>query len=91
MLYPDIQPYMTGLLPVSALHTIYYEQVGNPDGVPVVFLHGGPGGGIDPVYRQFFNPEKWRVVLFDQREFDEIKKEQKGEQVSLWTANQGRV
>ncbi|MEB3212821.1 MAG: prolyl aminopeptidase [Leptolyngbyaceae bacterium] len=67
MLYPDIQPYMTGLLPVSDLHTLYYEQVGNPDGVPVVFLHGGPGGGIDPIYRRFFNPEKWRVVLFDQR------------------------
>jgi proline iminopeptidase len=67
MLYPDIQPYMTGTLQVSDVHTLYYEQVGTPDGIPVVFLHGGPGGGIDPVYRRFFDPEKWRVVLFDQR------------------------
>ena len=66
-LYPEIQPYDHGTLPVSALHTIYYEQVGNPGGKPVVFLHGGPGGGIDPIYRQYFDPRLWRVVLFDQR------------------------
>jgi proline iminopeptidase len=66
-LYPPIEPYQTGTLPVSDLHTLYFEQVGNPDGNPVVFLHGGPGGGIDPIYRQYFNPDQWRVVLFDQR------------------------
>lgn len=66
-LYPPIEPYQTGYLPVSKLHTIYYEQVGNPQGKPVVFLHGGPGGGIADFYRQFFNPQQWRVVLFDQR------------------------
>ncbi|WAL61547.1 prolyl aminopeptidase [Thermocoleostomius sinensis] len=66
-LYPPIEPYYTGTLPVSALHTIYFEQVGNPTGKPVVFLHGGPGGGIDPSYRQYFNPSIWRVILFDQR------------------------
>ena len=65
--YPVIEPYDTGMLPVSPLHTIYYEQCGNPDGVPVVFLHGGPGGGLDPDYRRFFDPTYWRVVLFDQR------------------------
>ncbi|MEB3230539.1 MAG: prolyl aminopeptidase [Leptolyngbyaceae bacterium] len=66
-LYPEITPYATGTLKVSDLHTIYFEQVGNPEGKPVVFLHGGPGGGIDPIYYRYFNPQKWRVVLFDQR------------------------
>lgn len=66
-LYPAIDPYDTGMLSVSELHTIHYEQVGNPDGKPVVFFHGGPGGGIEPIYRRYFDPQKWRVVLFDQR------------------------
>jgi proline iminopeptidase len=66
-LYPPIEPYETGMLPVSPLHTIYYEQCGNPEGAPVVFLHGGPGGGVIPDYRRYFDPEAYRVVLFDQR------------------------
>ncbi|MEN9223866.1 MAG: prolyl aminopeptidase [Thermostichus sp. HHBFW_bins_43] len=66
-LYPPIQPYNQGMLAVSPLHTLYYEQCGDPAGKPVVFLHGGPGGGIDPMYRQYFDPQRWRVVLFDQR------------------------
>lgn len=66
-LYPPITPYQQGKLKVSELHTIYFEQVGNPQGCPVIFLHGGPGAGIEPVHRQYFNPEWWRVVLFDQR------------------------
>jgi len=66
-LYPSVEPFRTGHLPVSPLHTLYFEEVGNPDGQPVVFLHGGPGGGCSPVYRRYFNPEKWRVILFDQR------------------------
>jgi proline iminopeptidase len=66
-LYPAIEPYDHGMLPVSSLHTLYYEQCGNPEGLPVVFLHGGPGGGIIPDYRRFFDPEAYRVVLFDQR------------------------
>jgi len=65
--YPAIEPYDTGVLPVSPVHTLYYEQSGNPDGLPVVFLHGGPGGGTIPVYRQFFDPQAYRIVLFDQR------------------------
>lgn len=65
--YPEIEPYDSGFLPVSDLHTLYYEQVGNPEGKPVVFLHGGPGGGISPAYRRFFDPAFYRVVLFDQR------------------------
>jgi proline iminopeptidase len=55
------------MLPVSELHQIYYEQSGNPAGKPVVVLHGGPGGGSVPFYRQYFNPQKYRIILFDQR------------------------
>lgn len=65
--YSAIEPYETGTLPVSDLHTLYYELCGNPDGTPVVFLHGGPGGGINPTYRRFFDPAAYQVVLFDQR------------------------
>jgi proline iminopeptidase len=66
-LYPDIEPYDSGRLQVSALHTIYYEQCGNPRGKPVVFLHGGPGAGCNPKSRRFFDPQHYRIVLFDQR------------------------
>ncbi|MCA9652208.1 MAG: prolyl aminopeptidase [Myxococcales bacterium] len=66
-LYPEIEPFDTGKLRVSDLHTIYYEQCGNPKGKPVVFLHGGPGGGIEPRHRRFFDPAVYRIVLFDQR------------------------
>ena len=66
-LYPPIEPYDTGRLQVSPVHNIYYEQCGNPEGQAVVFLHGGPGGGLIPEYRQFFDPAAYRVVLFDQR------------------------
>ncbi len=66
-LYPEIEPFDSGFLKVSEIHTIYYERCGNPDGVPVVFLHGGPGGGLIPMYRQFFDPEYYQVILFDQR------------------------
>jgi proline iminopeptidase len=66
-LYPEIEPYDTGKLKVSDLHTLHYEQCGNPNGKPVVFLHGGPGGGINPNYRRFFDPKAYRIVLFDQR------------------------
>jgi proline iminopeptidase len=66
-MYPITAPYDSGFLRVSNLHEIYYEQVGNPRGRPVVFLHGGPGGGIQPEYRTFFDPESYRVVLLDQR------------------------
>ena len=66
-LYPPIEPYNLGKLPVSQLHTIHYEESGNPQGKPVVFLHGGPGGGIVPMYRQYFDPQQWRIVIFAQR------------------------
>lgn len=66
-LFPPIQPYNTQQLRVDALHTLYVEECGKPDGLPVVFLHGGPGAGCESYHRQFFDPEKYRIVLFDQR------------------------
>ena len=66
-LYLPIEPYNQGHLKVSELHTIHFEESGNPKGKPVIFLHGGPGGGIEPIYRQYFDPKKWRIVIFDQR------------------------
>jgi proline iminopeptidase len=66
-LYPDIEPYRTGYLKVSDVHEIYFEESGNPRGKPAVFLHGGPGGATDPKMRRFFDPKRYRIVLFDQR------------------------
>ena len=66
-LYPPIEPYNEFFLKVSKLHTIFVEESGNPKGKPVIFLHGGPGGGSEPIYRQYFNPQKWRIIIFDQR------------------------
>jgi len=66
-LYPEILPYNYFQLEVSELHSIYVEEVGNPEGKPVIFLHGGPGGGCAEDYRRYFDPKKWRIILFDQR------------------------
>jgi proline iminopeptidase len=67
VLYPPIEPYDTGVLFAGDGQRIHYEQSGNPDGKPVVYLHGGPGGGTSPWQRRFFDPEKYRIILFDQR------------------------
>jgi proline iminopeptidase len=66
-LFPEIEPYRTYRLPVSSLHELHVEEVGNPAGPPVIFLHGGPGAGVWPIHRRFFDPAFWRVILFDQR------------------------
>ena len=66
-MFPPIEPYLTGMLPVGDGHEVYFEECGNPDGQPVVFLHGGPGGGCSPDHRRYHDPEKYRIVLFDQR------------------------
>lgn len=66
-LYPPIEPHQQGMLDVGAGQSVYWEVSGNPDGKPAVFLHGGPGGGTAPFHRQFFDPEQYRIVLFDQR------------------------
>jgi len=65
--YPPIEAYRTGFLRVSDVHELYYEESGNPQGKPVVFVHGGPGGGTAPEHRTFFDPQRYRIVLFDQR------------------------
>lgn len=65
--YPEIEPYRTGTLQVSPIHELWFEEAGNPEGRPALFLHGGPGAGINPKHRRFFDPAYWRVLLFDQR------------------------
>ena len=66
-LFPKIEPYDSGMLKVDGGHELYWEQSGNPDGFPVVFLHGGPGAGANPAHRRFFDPDFYRIVIFDQR------------------------
>ena len=66
-LFPPITPYSSGFLAVEEPHELYWEQCGNPDGEPIVVLHGGPGGGVSPTNRQYFDPDHYRIILFDQR------------------------
>jgi len=66
-LFPEIEPYNKGEIKVSDIHTIYYEEVGNPKGRPILFVHGGPGAGTSPTSRRFFDPEFYRIILFHQR------------------------
>jgi len=66
-LFPEITPYETGVLPLDGEHVMYWEQSGNPNGAPVLFLHGGPGAGTTPTHRRFFDPSHYRIILFDQR------------------------
>ena len=66
-LFPEIEPFAAGRISVDPRHTLYWEECGNPEGVPIVFLHGGPGGGCLPHHRRFFDPAFWRIVLVDQR------------------------
>jgi proline iminopeptidase len=66
-LFPPIEPRANGMLNLDGLHTMYWEESGNPSGIPAVFLHGGPGAGITPNHRRFFDPAVWRIILYDQR------------------------
>ena len=84
MLYPAIQPARTWRFPVSDLHTLYIEESGNPQGVPVVFLHGGPGGSCEPGHRRFFDPESYRIILFDQRGSGKSRPHASLEQNTTW-------
>src|SRR5260370_17191883 len=63
-LYPAIEPYVSGRLSVDEIHTLYWEECGNPNGIPVVFLHGGPGGGCSATSRRFFHPARYRIAPF---------------------------
>jgi proline iminopeptidase len=65
--YPEIEPYNSGRLPLDGGHVMYWEESGNPKGVPVLFLHGGPGAGASPTHRRFFDPDLYRIVIYDQR------------------------
>ena len=65
--FAPIEPYNFGNLQVSDIHTLYYEETGNPAGIPVVFLHGGPGVGAQPYYRTYFDPNRFRIIIFSQR------------------------
>jgi proline iminopeptidase len=66
-LFPEIQPRASGMLRLDAVHSMYWEESGRPDGIPVVFLHGGPGAGSTPKHRRFFDPDGYRIVVYDQR------------------------
>ena len=66
-LYPEIEPYASGMLDVGDDQQLYWEESGHPDGKPVVFLHGGPGGGSSPTHRRLFDPARYRIIVFDQR------------------------
>ena len=66
-LYPEIEPYAGGMLDLDGLHKMYWEQCGNPQGEPILFLHGGPGAGAAPAHRRFFDPVHYRIVIYDQR------------------------
>ena len=83
-LYPPIKPYNSGHLRVSDIHEIYFEESGNPRGKPAVFLHGGPGGGTDANMRRFFDPKKYRIVLFDQRGSGKSRPHASLEQNTTW-------
>jgi proline iminopeptidase len=66
-LYPHIEPHRSGAISLDDTHEMYWEESGNPDGIPVVFLHGGPGAGTIPAHRRFFDPDAYRIVIYDQR------------------------
>lgn len=83
-LFPEIEPFKTEMLKVSPLHEVHIEQCGNPEGQPIIFLHGGPGGGCDPKHRRFFDPAHYRIVLFDQRGCGRSKPSAMLEENSTW-------
>ena len=66
-LYPEISPSYSSTIAVDEIHQVYFEESGNKDGIPIIFLHGGPGSGCNENHRRYFNPENYRIIIFDQR------------------------
>ena len=84
-LYPELEPYASGWMAADGLHEIYYEECGNPSGKPVIVLHGGPGGAVNPGMRRYFDPAKYRIVLFDQRGCGKSRPNASLEDNTTWT------
>jgi len=84
-LFPEIEPFASGWMSTGGPHEVWYEECGNPQGRPVVVLHGGPGGAVNPGMRRFFDPKKWRIVLFDQRGCGKSKPNASLEDNTTWT------
>lgn len=84
-LFPEIEPYASGWMSTGGPHEVWYEECGNPQGVPVVVLHGGPGGAVNPGMRRFFDPKKYRIVLFDQRGCGKSRPNASLEDNTTWT------
>src|ERR1700756_1261687 len=84
-LYPEIDPFAFGWMPTNSVHEVYYEECGAPGGKPIVVLHGGPGGAINPGMRRFFDPAGWRAVLFDQRGRGKSRPHPSLEDNTTWT------
>ena len=86
-IFPPLDPYQTGYLAVDHPHRLYWEQCGNPSGVPLVFMHGGPGAGASPMHRRLFDPSFYRIVIFDQRgagPFPTARRNQRQHHPPLW-------
>ncbi|WP_298126819.1 prolyl aminopeptidase [Brevundimonas sp.] len=84
-LFPEIEPYASGWMSTGGPHEVWYEECGNPQGMPVVVLHGGPGGAVNPGMRRFFDPKKYRIVLFDQRGCGKSRPNASLEDNTTWT------
>ena len=84
-LYPEIEPFASGWMETDGVHEIYYEECGNPQGRPVLVLHGGPGGAVNPGMRRYFDPAKYRIILFDQRGCGQSRPNASLEDNTTWT------
>lgn len=84
-LYPEIESYASGWMTTGGVHEVWYEECGNPQGRPVIVLHGGPGGAVNPGMRRFFDPQKWRIILFDQRGCGRSRPNASLEDNTTWT------
>jgi proline iminopeptidase len=84
-LFPEIEPFASGWMTTDSVHEIYFEECGNPQGIPVLVLHGGPGGAVNPGMRRYFDPAKYRIVLFDQRGCGRSRPNASLEDNTTWT------